>query len=72
LKLDLQEYLACAADPGLDAEIDATVKWVDGRTFRGLPLIWVQDQFIEGVPGPDALGNAYQRATRKRGQVPEG
>ncbi|MDB5305830.1 MAG: hypothetical protein JWO38_32 [Gemmataceae bacterium] len=64
LGLDLGAYDRVVADPGTDAEMDATVAWA--RTAGpGLPLIWVQDKLIHGMPTPDALRDAFRRAERR-------
>jgi uncharacterized membrane protein len=64
LGLDLAAYDRMVSDPATDAALDATAAWVKESGLRGLPLVWVQDQLLVGVPTPEALTAAYRRAER--------
>ena len=61
LGLNLSDYDRLIKDPATDAEHHATVAWVK-TNGRGLPMIWVQKQFIQGIPPPGVLEDALQKA----------
>jgi predicted DsbA family dithiol-disulfide isomerase len=69
LKLDLNKHRECISDAKLDTQIDASTAWLDRRQFRGLPLLWVQDQLLSGVFSETALRDAYRRAARRTSQL---
>jgi len=59
--LDLREYDRVVADPAADAELDANLAWAKSHS-QGLPLIWVQQQRINGMPSLNTLQKALRRA----------
>ncbi len=59
--LDMDQYKRVVKDPATDAQLDDTNAWAEA-TGRGLPLIWVGDQMIGGVPNQTILQIAYRRA----------
>jgi len=59
--LDLKEYDRVVTDPATDAELDASLAWAKTHS-QGLPLIWVQDQRINGMPTLNTLQKALRRA----------
>jgi uncharacterized membrane protein len=59
--LDLAAYDKAVSDPALDAQLDAPLAWVKAHD-EGLPLIWVQDRLIRGVPTVEQLQAAVRRA----------
>ena len=61
LKLDMAAYDRSVSDPATDAEIDATNAWAQ-NAGPGLPLFWLQDQMIYGVPAADVLRRAWRRS----------
>ncbi|HEV3440455.1 MAG TPA: vitamin K epoxide reductase family protein [Gemmata sp.] len=61
LGLNLSEYDRVLDDSATDAEYHATVTWVR-NSGSGLPLIWVQNQLISGVPTVERLEDAIRKA----------
>jgi uncharacterized membrane protein/predicted DsbA family dithiol-disulfide isomerase len=62
-----QAFRACLSDPRTMQRIDA-----DGADFqsihgKSLPLIWINDQVIEGAQGPDKLREAMEKALTEVG-----
>jgi uncharacterized membrane protein len=60
LGMDLSKYDRMVSDRATDAEMDATVAWAKAAG-TGLPLVWVQDKRVRGVPTAAALGAALLR-----------
>lgn len=60
--LDLKEYDRVINDPSTDTEHHANVTWVRGNSKHGLPLIWIQQTLVQGVPTPELLEEAIQKA----------
>jgi uncharacterized membrane protein len=60
LGLNLAEYDRLCDEAATDAEIRATIGW--SRNLGGLPMIWVQQQFIKGVPTASSLEEAIRNA----------
>jgi uncharacterized membrane protein/predicted DsbA family dithiol-disulfide isomerase len=60
LKLDLPKFDEAVADPANDQEMDATVEWATKNT-SGLPLLWIQDQLLTGVPTLEMMEEAFAR-----------
>ena len=60
LGLNLSEYDRAVSDRATDAELDATVEWAKAAG-TGLPLVWVQDKRVQGVPTPASLDTALRR-----------
>ena len=61
LGLDLAAYDRVVADHATDAELSDNVEW-SSRRWSGLPLIWIQSQFFQGVPTAKALDSAIRHA----------
>jgi uncharacterized membrane protein len=61
LGLRLAEYDRTARDPRTEAELDATVAWARPLD-TGVPVMWLQDRRFTGVPTPQVLEDAYQKA----------
>jgi uncharacterized membrane protein/predicted DsbA family dithiol-disulfide isomerase len=59
--LDMDQYKRVVEDPATDAQLDDTNAWAEA-TGSGLPLIWVGDQMVAGVPNQTVLQIAYRRA----------
>ncbi len=69
LGLQLADYDRMVSDPATDALFEPNVAWlVDAG--GGLPLLWVQDQLILGVPTLDTLEAAYRRASSRASAAP--
>jgi predicted DsbA family dithiol-disulfide isomerase len=66
LGLDLDEFDRALSDPATGTELRATVEWAK-NAGTGLPLIWIQDQFLQGVPTAEDLEAAIARAESSRG-----
>jgi predicted DsbA family dithiol-disulfide isomerase len=67
LGLDLDKYDRAVADPNVDAELQANLRWVQ-TTDRGPPFFWVQDRLITGVPTPEVLAAAIEEARPPGGE----
>jgi uncharacterized membrane protein len=63
--VNLDAYDRVVADPATDAAFEATCAWVDAEG-AGLPLVWVQDRLIRGVPNLEDLRAAVRAAARVR------
>jgi hypothetical protein len=61
LGLDLAAYDRTVAGPAAEAEIRATVKWVEPAKL-GQPFFWIQDELVVGVPSAEKLDRALARA----------
>jgi uncharacterized membrane protein len=61
LGLDMARYDRDIADPGADAQLEETRKWVLA-TDLGVPVIWIQDEALVGIKSPEALDAAHARA----------
>jgi predicted DsbA family dithiol-disulfide isomerase len=61
LGLDMDQYDQVVKDPATDARLDETNAWAEA-TGKGVPLVWVRDQMIPGVPNRERLLSAYRRA----------
>ncbi len=59
--LDLAEYDRTLDDYAVDAQFNATIDWSQ-KLGTGVPLIWVQDRLLPGVPSVAALENTIRRA----------
>jgi uncharacterized membrane protein len=59
--VDLKEYDRVISDPQTEAVLDRNLAWAQ-KTGKGLPLIWVQDHLLQGVPSRAALEGALLRA----------
>jgi protein-disulfide isomerase len=62
LGLNEPTFRTCVSDPKTQQRIDA-----DGADFKavhghGLPLIWINDQLVDGAQGPDRLREAMDKA----------
>lgn len=55
---------AALAQEELDSEIAAATAWVDRRRFRGLPILWIEDEALAGYVDETALRAALARALR--------
>jgi hypothetical protein len=64
LRLDMKAYDRVVLDPATDSELYDTVHWVRATGLPGLPLVWIQEQVLQGVPSPQALRDALRRAER--------
>lgn len=69
LQLNLKEYDRTVKDPALEKQIDATVAWA-AASAPGLPVIWVQDQRVTGIPTPEKLREALARAEHSAANQP--
>jgi uncharacterized membrane protein/protein-disulfide isomerase len=66
LGLSISAYDACLADPAVDGELDREQAWVKAASPRGLPAVWIQDEFFQGVVPLEQLRAAVVRAERQR------
>jgi uncharacterized membrane protein/protein-disulfide isomerase len=67
LGIDEQAFRACLSDPKTMQRVES-----DGNDFHAvnghsLPLIWINDQMIEGAQGPDRLREAMDKALAEAG-----
>jgi len=67
LGIDEHAFRACLGDPKTAEHLEA-----DDRDFRAvhghsLPLIWINDQMIEGAQGPEKLREAMEKALTEVG-----
>jgi protein-disulfide isomerase len=60
-------FRACMSDPKTTQRLEADE--ADFRAVHGhsLPLIWINDQVVEGAQGPDALRQAMEKALAEVG-----
>jgi uncharacterized membrane protein/thiol-disulfide isomerase/thioredoxin len=61
LGLNVDQYDRVVKDPATDAQLDEIHAWAEA-TGKGLPLVWVRDQMISGIPNRESLQSAYRRA----------
>ena len=66
LGLDMTKYDQAITDPTTDAEMDANIG-AAMTVGTGLPMVWVQGVWIQGVPKPNTLALALKRAQAARG-----
>jgi uncharacterized membrane protein len=59
--LDLAEYDRVLKEGSADVEFNATLAWAD-HLGKGLPVVWVQDRLIQGVPTPWGLDSELRHA----------
>lgn len=59
--LNLKDYDASVYDSPYEKEIRYTQDWVRTGNF-GVPSIWVQNQYLKGVPSVEAIENAISKA----------
>jgi predicted DsbA family dithiol-disulfide isomerase len=62
LGLDNGAFRACTSDPKTQQRIDADEADFKAAHGHGLPLIWIDDQLIDGAEGPDRLREAMDKA----------
>jgi len=48
----------------LDREIDAATAWLDRRGFRGLPILWIEDELFSGFVDEKTMKSSINRALR--------
>jgi protein-disulfide isomerase/uncharacterized membrane protein len=65
LGLSLPTYRADLADPALDEQMEADLKWLKAAAPEGLPAIWVQDRRFSGDQKPATLRRAMQAAVQQ-------
>jgi uncharacterized membrane protein/protein-disulfide isomerase len=65
MSLSMKAYRTCVADRALDERIDADLAWVKEACPNGLPVIWIQDERLEGLQKQPALQVALQRARQR-------
>jgi Vitamin K epoxide reductase family/Thioredoxin len=63
--LDLKAYERAVADPAVETEIRANLKWVEPAKI-GQPFFWIQDELIVGVPTMEKLDRALEQAKPAR------
>jgi protein-disulfide isomerase len=66
LGLSMPAYDACLADPAVDRELERQQAWVKAASPRGLPAVWIQDEFFQGVQPLEKLRAVVRRAERQR------
>lgn len=57
-------FRACLDDETLDRDIDDATAWLDRRSFRGLPILWIEDQVFAGQVDEATLRAALDEAFR--------
>jgi uncharacterized membrane protein/predicted DsbA family dithiol-disulfide isomerase len=62
LGLALPEFQRCTLSPAINRQLDRDNQWVQASAHRGLPVVWIQDQMLDGVQTPEALDRALQAA----------
>jgi uncharacterized membrane protein/predicted DsbA family dithiol-disulfide isomerase len=65
LGLDMEQYRKFFEDAESERGPHATRVWADawmGRRKSGLPMMWVQDQYLQGVPSEGKLVDAIEKA----------
>ncbi len=60
LGLNLEEYDRTVDEPASSDEPRKTLTWVQSSR-RGVPLIWIQNQLISGVPKPETLEDTIRK-----------
>jgi uncharacterized membrane protein/protein-disulfide isomerase len=60
--LDPAAFRACLASPATQQKLQSDEAAFKGAHGHGLPLIWINDQMIEGQVGPDKLREAMEKA----------
>jgi len=58
----LLTFRACLTDPKTERRLESDA--ADFKAVHGhpLPLIWINDEIIEGSPGPERLAQAMDKA----------
>jgi uncharacterized membrane protein/predicted DsbA family dithiol-disulfide isomerase len=69
LGLSLLPYQTCIINPDMDARISKDRAWIEALPLRGLPGIWIQDQFLLGEQSAETFRAAVQRAEKRRGKL---
>jgi protein-disulfide isomerase/uncharacterized membrane protein len=62
LKLSMEPFRACIADPATDRAIDSDVALIRSAEFQGLPTVWVGDQLLLGARPEAEYEAALERA----------
>jgi protein-disulfide isomerase len=62
LGLNEAAFRACTSDPKTQERIDADETDFKAVHGHGLPLIWIDEQLIDGAEGPDRLREAMDKA----------
>lgn len=63
-----KEMDQCLTREDLDAEVDAATAWLNRPSFRGLPILWVEDQVLVGQISEQSLRAAVDRARQRKRQ----
>jgi uncharacterized membrane protein len=67
LGLDAAAFRACLDDPKTAKRIEADAADFKAVHGRPLPLIWINDQIVEGAQGPERLREAMEKALSEVG-----
>jgi uncharacterized membrane protein len=61
LGLNIEQYQRSFNDPKAENEPRATIAWAR-QNKSGLPMIWVQNQLLQGIPSAEAIQHAIDKA----------
>lgn len=67
LGMNEQAFRACTQDPKTQQRLDSDAADFHAVNGHALPLIWINDQVIEGAEGPEKLREAMKKALAEAG-----